>query len=514
MRAAFKATIVTALLLAWAAPTMAYVPADLDRGFGEQGVVVSSASSLGMATRHNLVRGGSETLASVRRDRQDTTGCTYDTRLDLFRLSDGAFQGSQAFPLAPPCFSPIPGAVAVGRDAAERMYVALGGSSSIQLTRLLGDGTVDSAFGLGGTMVIPTSRPLAPERLGVESDESVLLAGVAAAGAGTHPTETFLARIAGGGLDPTFGEGGIRFFDTGLGESTPEPSALAVGRKGDIYLSGPLVKASAGHQLTPAGVRAFLPDGRPDPSFGKAGFVKLGGSAVPAMVFSKERLIVAVNRQGKPSQVIQLTEAGKLDRRFGKDGIVTLPAKGRFGIAEIAVDGSDRITLAGTLQTHIAVDRLGPDGSQDRTFAGGGVFHLDSAAKVPFGAPTVEGLSLSSGNAGGGIAVTATIRAFCAEPPTFSARSMRAGSDCSQAHRWDVRFRLLGQTSHERCGSRRATIVGSSRGERIVGTPRADVIAALGGNDTILGGRGNDVICGGSGRDTIEPGPGRDTVFP
>jgi uncharacterized delta-60 repeat protein len=511
--------IVAALLLVLAGRAAAYVPADLDRGFGHRGVVVSSASSLRIATRHNLVRGGSETLAGVHRDRQGATGCAYDTRLDLFRLSDGAFQGSQAFPVEPPCFSPIPGEVAVGRDAGERMYVALGGSSSIQLTRLLGDGSPDPAFGLDGTAIVPVPRPLVPgplvpERLRVESDESVLLAGVAAPGAGAHLTETFLARVAGGILDPTFGEGGIRFFDIGLGESTPEPSALAVGRNGDIYLSGPLVKASAGHQLDPAGIRAFLPDGGTDKSFGKGGFAKLGGSAAPAMVFSKERLIVAVNRQGKPPRVVQLTEAGKLDRRFGKDGIVTLPARGHFGIAEIAVDGNDRITLAGTLQTHIVVDRLGPGGSQDRTFAGGGVFHLDSAAKVPFGAPTVEGLSLSSGNGGGGIAVTGTIQRFCARPPTVAARSLSSGSDCSQAPRWDVRFRLLGQTSHERCGSRRATIVGTSRGERIVGTPRADVIAALGGNDTILGRGGNDLICGGSGRDTIEPGPGRDTVFP
>jgi uncharacterized delta-60 repeat protein len=497
-RATFS-IVAVALLLVLTGRAAAYVPADLDRGFGHQGVITSSASSLRIATRHNLVRGGSEALGGVYRERQDTTGCAYDTRLDLFRLSDGAFQDSQAFPAEPPCFSPIPGEVAVGRDAAERMYVALGGDSSIQLTRLLGDGSPDPAFGLGGTAIVPVPRPLVPERLRVEPDESVLLAGVATPSGGARPTETFLARVAGSGLDPTFGEGGIRFFDMGLGESTPEPSALAVGRKGDIYLSGPLVKASAGHQLTPAGVRAFLPDGRTDRSFGKAGFVKLNGSAAPAMVFSKERLLVAVNRQGKPSQVVQLTEAGKLDGRFGKGGIVTLPARGHFGIAEIAVDGSDRITLAGTLQTHIAIDRLGPNGSQDRTFAGGGVFHLDSAAKVPFGAPTVEGLSLSSGNGGGGIAVTATVRRFCM---------------CAQARSWDVRFRLLGQTSHERCGSRRATIVGSSRGERIVGTPRADTIAALGGNDTIVGGRGDDVICGGSGRDTIEPGPGRDTVFP
>lgn len=378
------------------------MPAELDRGFGNRGVIVSPASSLRLATRHSLVRGGSETLAGAYRNRQGVAGCAYDTRLDLFRLSDGAFQGSQAFPAEPPCLNPIPGEVAVARGTAERMYVALGGDSSNHLTRLLGDGSPDPAFGLGGTAIVPLPRPVVPERLRVEPDESVLLAGVAAPGGGAHPTETFLARIAGGGLDPAFGEGGIRFFDTGLGESTPEPSALAVGRNGDLYLSGPLLEANAGHQLNPAGVRAFLPDGRPDRSFGKAGFVKLSGSAAPAMVFSKERLIVAVNRRGRPSRVIQLTEAGKLDRRFGRGGIVTLPARGRFGIAEIAVDGNGRITLAGTLQTHIAVDRLGPGGSQDRTFKGGGVFHLDSAAKVPVGAPTVEGLSLSSGNGGAG----------------------------------------------------------------------------------------------------------------
>lgn len=213
---------------------------------------------------------------------------------------------------------------------------------------------------------------------------------------------------------------------------------------------------------------------------------------------------------------MQLTEAGKLDRGFGEAGVVTMPARSRFGIAELAVDGNDRIVLAGALQVHIAVDRLEPDGTQDRTFAGGGVFHLDSATKVPFGGPTVEGLTLSSGNAGGGIAVSAMIQTPCAAPPEVVGQRPPSSAyfDCAHARRWDVRFRLLGQTSHEVCGSRRATIVGTSRGEKLVGTPRADVIAGLGGNDTIVGGRGNDVICGGKGRDRIEPGPGRDTVFP
>jgi len=482
--------VCAALLLAMAGPAAAYVPAELDRGFGHGGVVVSQPTVLRIATRHGLVRAGSEALAAVQRSRRDIGGCTFDTSLDRYRLSDGALQSSLPFAVDPPCLDPIPHEVAVGRDPAERVYVALGGGSSIHLTRLLGDGTPDPAFGLDGTATLPTSRPVAPELLRVGADESVLLAGVAAPAADAHPTETFLARVAGGGFDHAFGEGGIRFLDAGLGESAPEPSALAVGRNGDIYLSGPLVRASAGHQLTPAEVRAFLPDGRTDPGFGKAGVVRLSGSAIPAMAFSKERLLVAVNRQGKPSQVVQLTEAGRADRSFGDRGVLTLPRKHRFGIAEIAVDGNDRIALAGVLRDQIAVDRLTADGAQDRTFAGGGVFHLGSAVKVPSGAPTVEGLALSSGNGGGGIAVTAMV-----------------------GNR-DVRFRLEGQTSHERCGSRRATVVGSSRGERLVGTKGADTIAALGGNDTILGRGGNDLICGGQGRDTIKPGPGRDTVFP
>lgn len=62
------------------------------------------------------------------------------------------------------------------------------------------------------------------------------------------------------------------------------------------------------------------------------------------------------------------------------------------------------------------------------------------------------------------------------------------------------------------CFGKRATIVGTKRGERIVGTPRADVIVARGGDDTIFGRGGRDRICGGRGEDTIVGGPGRDRL--
>ena len=64
-----------------------------------------------------------------------------------------------------------------------------------------------------------------------------------------------------------------------------------------------------------------------------------------------------------------------------------------------------------------------------------------------------------------------------------------------------------------RCAGRRATIVGTARGETLRGTPRADVIAALAGKDRVMGRGGRDIICGGTGRDVLSGGPGRDRLI-
>jgi Ca2+-binding RTX toxin-like protein len=111
----------------------------------------------------------------------------------------------------------------------------------------------------------------------------------------------------------------------------------------------------------------------------------------------------------------------------------------------------------------------------------------------------VECLDVSSGNAGGGITVSGSIATRC--PP-----------NCPETLSSIVRFRLEGQSSHERCQGRRATIVGTSKGETLVGTNHADTIVGLDGNDRIFGRGGNDLICGGRGRDLLSGGPGRNRV--
>lgn len=64
-----------------------------------------------------------------------------------------------------------------------------------------------------------------------------------------------------------------------------------------------------------------------------------------------------------------------------------------------------------------------------------------------------------------------------------------------------------------RCGGRRATIVGTARGDALRGTSGPDVIAALGGDDVVRGLGGDDLICLGGGADRAFGGPGRDRIL-
>jgi Tol biopolymer transport system component len=64
--------------------------------------------------------------------------------------------------------------------------------------------------------------------------------------------------------------------------------------------------------------------------------------------------------------------------------------------------------------------------------------------------------------------------------------------------------------SIQRCGKRRATIVGDDGPDKIKGTKRADVIVADAGKDKVFGRGGNDLICLGAGKDRAVGGKGQD----
>jgi Ca2+-binding RTX toxin-like protein len=65
----------------------------------------------------------------------------------------------------------------------------------------------------------------------------------------------------------------------------------------------------------------------------------------------------------------------------------------------------------------------------------------------------------------------------------------------------------------QKCGGKRATIVGTQGDNTLTGTKRADVIVGLGGVDSIDGKGGNDIVCAGPGGDFIFGGGGSDRIL-
>jgi uncharacterized delta-60 repeat protein len=483
------ATLAIALLALCATTTSAHVPADLDQLFGGDGVITTKANERDFATRHNLLGAQDGSVLAVHVRTAAPPACGYGIAIERFTGNTGAPLGAVELPADGSCSAPIPQSVAIDADESGHLFLATAEGSTLRLTRLGEDGTVDLSFGSAGSVTFATPQPVLPSLLRAWSDGEVLIAGRALLSPGPS-SDTFVARVrADGSLDPAFRNGGISFFDVGIGESAPEPSALEVEEGGAFYLAGPLERNPAERERRPIAVRAFRANGEADPGFGRNGVAKLDGAAAPAMDLDRGRLLVAASGGGQPPRVIGLKRNGRLDRSFGDDGAVAIRAPRGFSLAEVEADPGGRVVVAGSTgccgpqrQKKFAVRRFEPDGDVDRTFAGGGFFYLGSPHATPHQEIPVEGLFVSSGNAGGGITVSGSI----GRPPQLA-----------------VRFRLEGQASHERCAGRGATIVGSSRGEKLVGTAGTDVIVGLGGADRIFGRGGRDVICGGKGRDVV-----------
>jgi Ca2+-binding RTX toxin-like protein len=67
--------------------------------------------------------------------------------------------------------------------------------------------------------------------------------------------------------------------------------------------------------------------------------------------------------------------------------------------------------------------------------------------------------------------------------------------------------------SVQRCGKRRATIVGDDGPDKIKGTKKKDVIDGNGGKETIRGRGGNDILCGLGKKTRVICGGGNDKVI-
>jgi uncharacterized delta-60 repeat protein len=249
-----------------------------------------------------------------------------------------------------------------------------------RLARLQPDGALDPTLGAEGSGFVTTDIAAGSEDSGqglaLQPNGDILLVG------GTVPPGAIFTseRIAAvrytpdGSLDPTFGAGGIA-IQRPLQRGDDHVSALATDDQGRVVLTG----RAMGRVL----LARYLPDGRPDPTFGGDGIVlasalasyfgQAGDSLSP---YTGGRWLVGT---GSPvgGALLLYEPDGSLDPGFGQGGIARSPHLNR--IVNLLVAPSGVILAAGyaTEPCQAFIEAYEPNGSPDRSFGEGGAVRVD-----------------------------------------------------------------------------------------------------------------------------------------
>ena len=376
------------------------------------------------------------------------------------------------------------------------------GDFDFALARYNPDGSLDTGFGVGGTLrTFFGGNSEGANALVIQPDGKIVAAGFSDGGS-PGDLDFALARYnADGSLDPSFSGGGFRTFFGGSSESA---KALVIQPDGKLVAAGFSNGGGAGD--FDFAVARYSPDGNLDPSFGGGGFrTFLGGSSegANALVIQPDGKLVAAgfsNAEGPANfdfALVRYLPDGSLDTGFGFGGTLrTFFGGDSEGANALVIQADGKLIAAGFSNGagpddfDFAVARYNSDGSLDpsfggggfRTFLGGGNFEgAEALAIQPDGKLVAAGFSNSGGD--DDFALTRYVLTDETPPPP------------------------------PRCGGRAVTILGTSGKDTIRGTEGPDVILGLAGNDVIRGLGGNDILCGGPGKDRLIGGQGRDRMF-
>jgi len=480
--------------------TASAAPADLDRGFGGDGIVQvegAAGATFSAVSSARMAVGPEGEIFVLYSDPQPCggtlAGCTVGLSLVRYGqdgtrdASFGTGAGSQLVVHQPAEAHSF--ALAVGADG--KPVVAASDGESVVLARFDDGGHLDATFGTGGTVTGFAEATLRDPAVAVQPDGKIL----AAVEGGEGSSESSILRVArflgNGERDPGFGQAG----ETAIAMPTrSRPAGIAIDPVGDISLAAP--QCCGGQPLFGNGISLvrLLATGQPDPVFN-------GGrplvyptpeaqSTVEAAAMAPHGAMVLAFEEDKGNSatvgnLVKVLPSGAFDQGFGHDGRVFAPARvGATTPSGLAVDSRGRIVGLGW-DGSISFFRLNANGTVDRTFNGG------QHVLVSFGGNQEAPLAVALESTGRIVALAET---SCCGPKTFALLALR------------------GDTDRTRCLGRRATIVGTRGPDKLVGTRRRDVIAGLGGKDTIRGLGGADLICGGKGRDKILGGPGHDRI--
>lgn len=255
----------------------------------------------------------------------------------------------------------------------------------VALVRYLPDGQLDESFGEQG-VVVSRSDFGRIYSMAIQPDGRIVVAGEAMAGLGD--SQFVVARyLPGGELDPTFGAYGILSTDFSPG--------LDAARAVLLQPDGRIVAAGSGRTGSYAVVARYLPDGELDPSFGAGGKATTTGgmTASSAALQPDGRIVLAggVLSMKPELAVARLLPDGSPDRSFGEDGQVTTLVGRQANAHAVLVQPNGKIVAAGAADTGanagqfvFVVVRYRPDGTLDPAFHDDGIATTDFSARADY----------------------------------------------------------------------------------------------------------------------------------
>lgn len=228
------------------------------------------------------------------------------------------------------------------------------------------------------------------QSVAVQSDGKIVVAGHATRGRGVPlPYQFALARYnTNGTLDNTFGSGGK--VTTIAGTYYSRVYAVAVQSDGKIVVAG----ASNNGANSDFAVVRYNPDGTPDNSFSSDGkittdFFGQEDYATALAIQANGKIVVAGNSISSGTSIIALVRYnadGTSDNSFGTNGKLTTGRGGDTDASSIAIAGSGKIVVAGTVtrkigdtdnEHYFGVFRYNSDGTLDNTFDSDGYTTTD-----------------------------------------------------------------------------------------------------------------------------------------
>ncbi|MFO0014417.1 MAG: DUF4347 domain-containing protein, partial [Planctomycetota bacterium] len=239
------------------------------------------------------------------------------------------------------------------------------------LLRYNSDGTLDTSFGTGGSVVAANGGGMDyGQSVVVQTDGKILFSG---------SSFGLIRYLANGALDTSFGTNGMATTNFGIG--TGDANQVAVQADGKILLAGLYYNGST----TVFAVARHNANGTLDTSFGTGGIVTTNfgssnDSGYSLAIQSDGKLVVGgtYNTGGSADfALVRYNANGSLDTSFGTDGKVTTPVgSGNDQGRSVSIQADGKIVLGGWsnvgFNDHYALVRYNVDGTLDTSFGTGG----------------------------------------------------------------------------------------------------------------------------------------------